>query len=82
MKWGNKMKITDGKKTIEIQMKVWDKYEGGYGPDWSLDFFDAGCLQHDEETEVYTVQDVDYCIEQANEWAAEDENNDVFVEEL
>lgn len=33
------MKFTDGKKTIEIQMKVWDKYDGGYGPDWSRDFF-------------------------------------------
>lgn len=82
MKGDNTMKLTDGKKTIEIQMKVWDKYNGGYGPDWSRDFFDAGCLPHDEETEVYTVQDVDYCIEQANEWANEDENNDVFVEEL
>ena len=82
MKGDTTMKLTDGKKTIEIQMKVWDKYNGGYGPDWSLDFFDAGCLHLDEETEVYTVQDVDYCIEQANEWAKEDENNDVFVEEL
>ena len=28
------------------------------------------------------VDDVDYCIEQAEEWEAEDENNAVFVEEL
>lgn len=76
------MKLTDGKKTIDIQMKVWDKYDGGYGPDWSQDFFDAGCLPYDDETGAYTVQDVDYCIEQANEWANEDENNDVFIEEL
>ena len=44
MKGANTMKLTDGKKTIDIQMKVWDKYDGGYGPDWSRDFFDAGCL--------------------------------------
>ena len=60
------MKITDGKKTVDIEMKVWEG--SGFSPDWSMDFFDAGSLPYNEETETYTVDDVDYCIEQAEDW--------------
>lgn len=83
------MKITDGKKTVEIKMMVWE--ENGYSPDWSLDFFEAGALPYDEETDMYTVEDVDYCIEQAMDWRdskgdfcgdTPSEDNAVFVEEL
>lgn len=73
------MKMTDGKRTIDIRMKVWNG--SGYDPDWSIDFFDAGSLPRNEDG-VYVVDDVDYCIDQAREWEAEDEDNDVFVEEL
>ena len=73
------MKMTDGKRTIDIQMKVWNG--SGYGPDWSIDFFDAGSLPRNED-DVDVVDDVDYCIDQAREWEAEDENNCVFVEDL
>ena len=73
------MKMTDGKRTIDIQMKVWNG--SGYGPDWSIDFFDAGSLPRNEDG-VDVVDDVDYCIDQAREWEAEDENNCVFVEDL
>ena len=59
------MKMTDGKKTIEIEMVSWNG--SGYNPDWSQDFFDAGSLQYDEETNIYKVDDVDYCVEQAND---------------
>lgn len=81
------MKLTDGKKTIEIRMMVW---EGGcYTTDWSLDFFEAGGLPYDAETDAYRVDDVDYCIEQAEDWAAGRgdyqsdtpiDNNAVFVD--
>lgn len=74
------MKITDCKRTVEIRMMIWQG--NGYSPDWANDFFDAGLLPHDEETEIYTVEDVDYCIDAAQEWADEDENNRVFVEEI
>ena len=83
------MKITDGKKTVSIRMMVWEG--SGYSPDWSLDFFEAGSLPYDDETDTYTVEDVDYCIEQAMEWKETNtgflgdiatENNAVFVEEL
>lgn len=60
------MKLTDGKRTVEITMQEWDGSQ--WGPDWSLDFFEAGNLEYNEETNTYTVEDVDYCIEQANDW--------------
>lgn len=52
----NNMKMTDGKKTVEIIMHMWDGKQ--YGPDMSADFFDG--------TEI--VEDVDYCISQAEDW--------------
>lgn len=58
------MKITDGKKTVEIEIRRWNG--SGYDPDWSADYFQAGSLPYDEEHETYTVDDVDYCIEMAN----------------
>lgn len=81
------MKITDGKKTVEIRMMVWDG--SGYSPDWSADFFCAGSLPYNDETDTYTVEDVDYCIEQAYDWRdskgdfsddTPNENNTVFVD--
>ena len=74
------IKLTDGEKTVQIEMKVWQGT--GYSPDWSIDFFDAGLLPYDEENDMYTVEDVDYCIDAAKEWETEDENNAVFVQEL
>mgnify|MGYP005927425245 CR=1 FL=1 len=55
------MKITDGKRTVEITIHRWNG--SGYDPDQSLDYFGAGCLPYDEETDTYTVEDVDYCID-------------------
>lgn len=57
------MKMTDGKKTVEIKIQRWNG--NGYDPDWSADYFDAGSLPYNEETGTYTVEDVDYCIEMA-----------------
>lgn len=59
-------RFTDGKKTVEITMKVWE--DGQYSPGWEKDFFDVGSLPYDEETDTYTVQDVDYIIDQADDW--------------
>lgn len=58
------MKITDGKKNVEIKIQRWNG--NGYDPDWSIDYFNAGSLPYDEETDTYKVEDVDYCIETAN----------------
>ena len=57
------MKITDGIKTVEIEIKHWNG--SGYDPDWSADYFCAGSLPYDEETDTYRVGDVDYCISMA-----------------
>ena len=83
------MKFTDGKRTVEIEMQNWTG--NGYTPDWSIDFFNAGSLPYDEESDTYKVDDVDYCIEQATDWEnsegdfADDEKDDnrtVFVTEI
>lgn len=63
------MKITDGKKTVEIKIQRWNG--SGYDPDWSTDYFDAGTLPYNEEADTYTVANVDYCIDAAN---SEDED--------
>lgn len=57
------MKITDGKKTVEIKIQRWNG--SGYDQDWSTDYFDAGTLPYNEETDTYTVANVDYCIDAA-----------------
>ena len=62
-------RLTDGKRTLEIAMNNWTKYE--YTPDWSVDFFDVGCLPYNSELDAYQVEDVDYCVSQAMDW----ENN-------
>ena len=80
-------KLTDGKKTVDIEMMVWEG--NGYTPDWSKDFFEVGNLEYDEKLEAYKVRDVDYCIEQASDWRKSigdfsdcepNENNTVFVD--
>ena len=59
-------RLTDGKKTVEITMRIWEG--NGYTPDWSNDFFDIGDLPRDEEKEASIVEDVDYCVGQAQDW--------------
>lgn len=59
------MKLTDGKRTVEIIMIEWNGKR--WAPDWSMDFFTAGQLA-DDETGASIVEDVYYCIEQAMDW--------------
>ena len=58
------MKITDGKKTVEIRIQRWNG--SGYDPGWSIDYFTAGALPYNEDTDTYTVDNVDYCIDAEN----------------
>ena len=89
------MKITDGKKTVKIEIKRWNG--SGYDPDWSNDYFVSATLPYNEETDTYTVEDVNYCIDMATNSTCEeggcskynedgdivpDEDMCVFVEEL
>lgn len=72
------MRLTDTIKTIEITMRTWDGLN--YSPDFAVDFFAA---PYSADLDAYIVADVDYCIDQANEWAAEDEEtNAVYYEEV
>lgn len=63
------LKDRDGNKA-EILLKV-ERF-GTIGPDFSGDFYEVGSLPEIEETEtgeaVYLVEDVAYCIEQAEDW--------------
>ncbi len=86
------IRLTDGNKTVEITMKLWK--DGQYTSDWSIDFFEVGSLDWDEETDTYKVDDVDYCIDQAMDWKngtgdfyddeddTDPEDKLVFVEEV
>ena len=60
------MRLTDGKKTIEIELKKWDGC--GWYPDYARDFFAEVCLRFDDETNTHIVEDVDYCIKAAKEY--------------
>lgn len=60
------MRLTDGKKTVEISMHIWDGKN--LSEDISNDFFEAGALEKDEEKEAYIVPDVDYCVSYAQDW--------------
>lgn len=56
-------RLTDGKRTAEIRMTIFNNQNGSYSPDWERDFFEIG--EYDDEAAAYRVQDVDYCIDQA-----------------
>lgn len=60
------MKMTDGKKLVEVTMKIWNG--SGYDPDWANEFFETAGLEFDGEVDAFMVNDVDYCIEQMEDW--------------
>lgn len=72
------MRIFDGSKVVDIQIRRWEG--SGYGPDCSFDYFDAGCLPYDAEADFYRVDDVDYCIDYAQDDFADDDDMFVLVD--
>lgn len=63
--------LIDNNKAVEISIREWDEENPGYCPDWSADFFEVGGLETVDNPEIaYIVDDVDYCIEQANDMVA------------
>ena len=65
--------LIDNTKAVEITLREWDCDSLGYGPDWSNDFFEVGALKSvDGLDDAYWVDDVDYCVEQANDMVAGD----------
>ena len=55
------------------------------GVEWSNDFFDVGTCKHViiegefQDIIINDIPDIDYAIEQAREWEAEDPDNNVVV---
>lgn len=74
------MRIADNRRIVDIEMVI--RKGDGYSPDWSADFFEAGSLVYDDERDVFVVDDVDYCIACAQDWASEDESYRLFVEDV
>lgn len=64
-------RLIDNNKAVEISIREWDEENSQYGPDWSADFFEVGGLKTVSEPELACiVDDVDYCIEYANDMVA------------
>lgn len=61
------MVFSDGRKTAEIRICMYDNRTDNM-EDWTMDFFEVGGLEYDEENDQYIVEDVDYLIEQAEDW--------------
>lgn len=58
-------------KAVEISIREWDEENSQYGPDQSADFFEIGGLETVSEPELaYIVDDIDYCIDQADDMVA------------
>lgn len=65
------VRLIDNSKAVEISIREWNEENPGYGPDWSADFFEVGGLKTVDVPDLaYIVEDVDYCIEQANDMVA------------
>lgn len=63
--------LVDNSKAVEVTIREWDEVGMQYGPDWSNDFFEVGALESvDGLDDAYFVDDVDYCVEEANDMVA------------
>lgn len=58
------MILTDGTKKVEINMYPCKDGDTDYGTDFSYEFFNAGGLEQLDYF-TYKVEDVGYCVEQA-----------------
>lgn len=70
-------RLVSGNRIVEITMQTWTGTE--YTPDWSNDFFNVGALKYDKDLEAYEAEDIDYCIEQAEDW--KNKKGDFYGEE-
>ena len=82
------MKLTDGRMTVEITMKIWNGENGSWGCDISTEFFED-VREFDEGVAV--VEDVGYCVEMARDWEGgvgdyydlpDDEERAVIVDDI
>jgi len=71
------MRLTDGTRLVEITMNLWDEDRQQYGADFAGEFF-ADVERHLYRLDAWLVEDVQYCIDYANDWA---EGKGDFMEE-
>lgn len=65
------IRLIDDNKVVGISILEWDEERMQYGSDMAADFFDVGGLETVSEPEfAYVVDNVDYCIEEANDMVA------------
>ena len=69
------IRLIDNNKAVEISIREWEEENTQYGPDWAAEFFDVSGLKTVEDDgfeygPAYVVDDVDYCVEQANDMVA------------
>lgn len=57
-------KLTDGKRTIELCLSIWDGKNYYDVTSWIMEM----SVPYDSEKEAHIVQDVQYCIDYAMEW--------------
>ena len=63
--------LVDTRKAVEVTIRECDADSMQYGPDLSNDFFEVGTLEDvDGLDDAYWVDDVDWCVEQANDMVA------------
>lgn len=72
------MKITDGKRTVEVLMKEWSPVEQGYLPDVTSDLLIDSSSVYDAINEVWTVPSVQDVLDYCQEWENEDPDNHYF----
>lgn len=64
--------FTDRKRTVGIAICDYNNDSYEWGPDWSADFFAVGDLEsagyYNGGVDVLVVQDIDYLLEQAEDW--------------
>ena len=70
-------RLVSGNRMVAIEMQTWDGRQ--YTSDWSNDFFEVGNLKYNKDLDAYEVEDIDYCIDQANDW--KDKEGDFYGEE-
>ena len=69
-------RFTDGVVIADIIMRVWDPDSSSYLPDWSNDFFEVGGLKYNDDFGAYKVEDIDYLVDRAKDWAFGEDASD------
>lgn len=81
------MLITNGKKTLEVTLRVWNENECRYSQDYASDVFPDDYMEYNRENDCYITHDLesfeDMIIDCINGkwgyWGLEFENNELIT---